>query len=123
MTASIARVGQVLGVSHRAAWLIAACGLVCVASAAALATRQDMLTILFGLGILGVVTLLGLRWPILSLALFAALIPLEQVVVIEGFGTISRFAGILFAVTYALPRLGHLKFGAMQPGPTSRGQC
>ena len=55
------------------------------------------------------------RWPILPLALFAALIPLEEVVVIEGLGTISRFAGILFAVTYALPRLGHLKLGAMPP--------
>ena len=115
MTASIARVGQALRVSPRTAWLIAACGLVGVASAAALATRQDMLTILVGLAVLGVVTLLGLRWPILPLALFAALIPIEEVVVIEGFGTISRFAGILFAVTYALPRLGHLKFGAMPP--------
>ncbi len=45
--------------------------------------------------------------------MFAALIPIEEVVVIEGLGTISRFAGILFAVTYGVPRLGRLAFGAM----------
>lgn len=115
MTASIARVGHALRVGPRAAWLIAACGLVGVAGATALATRQGMLAILLGLAILGVCTLVGLRWPILSLALFAALIPIEEFVVLEGLGTISRFAGILFAVTYALPRLGHLKLGAMPP--------
>lgn len=115
MTASIARVGQALGVGTRMARLIAACGLVGVAGVAALATRQGMLPILVGLAVLGVCTLLGLRWPILSLALFAALIPFEDIVFIDGFGTISRFAGILFAVTYALPRLGHLKLGVMPP--------
>jgi len=113
VTASVARVGQALRVGPRTAWLITACGLGGVASAVTLATGQGMLTILFGVAVLGVATLVGLKWPILPLALFAALIPLEEVVVIEGLGTISRFAGILFAVTYALPRLGHLKLGAM----------
>jgi O-antigen ligase len=115
MTASIDRVGQALGVGTRMARLIAACSLVGVAGVAALATRQGILPILVGLAALGVCTLLGLRWPILSLALFAALIPFEDIVFIDGFGTISRFAGILFAVTYALPRFGHLKLGAMPP--------
>jgi len=113
MIASIARVGQALRVGPRTAWLVAACGLVGVASAVALATLLGMLPILLGLAVLGVGTLLALRWPILPLALFAALIPIEEVVTIEGLGTISRFAGILFAVTYALPRLGHLNLGAM----------
>ena len=115
MTASIARVGQAFGVGTRRARLIAACGLAGVAIAAALATRQDLLTVLFGVAALGVGTLLGLKWPILPLALFAALIPIEEILIIEGLGTLSRFAGILFAVTYALPRLGHLKLGAMPP--------
>lgn len=115
MTASIARVGQALRVGPRTAWLIAACGIVGVAGVAALATRQGMLPILVGLAVLGIGTLLGLKWPILPLALFVALIPIEEIVLIEGFGTISRFAGILFAVTYALPRLGHLKLVAMPP--------
>ena len=115
MTASIARVGQALGVGTWVARLITVCGLVGVAGVTALATRRDMLPILVGLAVLGVGTLLGLKWPLLPLALFAALIPIEEVLVIPGFGTVSRFAGILFAVTYALPRLGHLKLGAMPP--------
>ncbi len=115
MSASVARIGQALRVGSATAWLITACGIVGVAGVTALATRLGMLPILLGVAVLGVGTLLALRWPILPLALFAALIPLEQVVVIEGFGTISRFAGILFAVTYAIPRLGHLTFGAMPP--------
>ncbi len=113
MTASIARVGQAFRVGPRTAWLIVACGLVGVTGAAALATRQGMLTILLGIAVLGVGFLLALKWPILPLALFAVLIPLEEVVVVEGLGTISRFAGVLFAVTYALPRLGQLKLGVM----------
>ncbi len=113
MSASVARIGQALRVGSATAWLITACGIVGVAGVTALATGLGMLPILLGLAVLGVGTLLGLKWPILPLALFAALIPIEEIVLIEGFGTISRFAGILFAVTYALPRLGHLKLGAM----------
>ena len=113
MTASIARVGQAFRVGPRTAWLIAACGVVGVAGTAALATRQDMLTILVGLAVLGISTLVALRWPILPLALFVALIPLEDIVAIEGLGTISRLVGILFAVAYALPRLDRLEFRAM----------
>jgi O-antigen ligase len=115
MSAYVARVGQALRVGPGTAWLIAAGGIVGVAGAVALATQRDVLPILVGLSVLGVGCLLGLRWPILPLALFAALIPIEEIVLIEGFGTISRFAGILFAVTYALPRLGHLKLGAIPP--------
>ncbi len=115
MTASLARVERALGVSSRMAWLVAACGVVGVAAVMAIAAQQDMLTILLGVAALGVGVLLGLKWPILPLALFAALIPIEEILVVEGLGTLSRFAGILFAVTYALPRLGHLKLGAMPP--------
>jgi exopolysaccharide production protein ExoQ len=115
MTASIGRVAQALGVGTRLAWLVAASGIASVATATAVATELNVLTILLGLAVLGVAVLLGLKWPILPLALFAALIPIEDLVVVEGFGTLSRFAGILFAVTYALPRLGHLKLAAMPP--------
>jgi O-antigen ligase len=67
------------------------------------------------LAIVAVLALASLRWPLVTLAAFVALIPIEEVVVITGFGTISRFAGILFAVTYAAPRIGRLVFGAMPP--------
>jgi O-antigen ligase len=93
--------------------LIAGCGLIGVLCVAAIGARLDVLPILVGGVAMGVGTLVGLRWPILPLILFAALIPIEEVVVIDGFGTISRFAGILFAVTYAIPRLSRLKLSAM----------
>ena len=47
---------------------------------------------------------------------FVVLIPIENFLVIDGLGTISRFAGILFAVTYGVPRAGRLVFAAMPPG-------
>jgi O-antigen ligase len=98
------------------AWLIVSCGVVGVAGVVALATQRDMLVILFGVAVMGIGTALGIKWPIVPLALFAALIPIEEIVVVGGLGTISRFAGILFAVTYALPRLSTLKLVAIPPG-------
>jgi O-antigen ligase len=113
MTASVAHFGQALGLGTRMSFIVTTCGLIGVAGVIALATRQDILVIVLGIAALGVATLVGFKWPILCLGLFAALIPIEEIVVIDGFGTISRFAGILFAVTYAIPRLGRLKLGAM----------
>lgn len=115
MSASVARVGDVLRVNSRVAWLIALAGLCGVVALVALATLLGMLPIALGLVFVTVLALVSLRWPLLSLAAFVALIPIEEVVVIEGFGTISKFAGILFAVTYGAPRLGRLTFGAMPP--------
>lgn len=115
MTASIARVGHALHVGPRVAWLIAAGGVLGVVSAAAVGVQRDVLLVTVGAAVLGVGILLGLKWPILPLALFAAMIPIEEVLLIDGFGTISRFAGILFAVTYAVPRLGRLRLGVMPP--------
>ena len=86
-----------------------------VGAAAALATRQGMLPIVLAVVLAGITTIVGFRWPLLPLLLFAALIPLEGVVVIEGFGTVTRLVGILFAVTYGAPRLGRLALGAMPP--------
>ena len=119
MSASVARVGDVLGVGSRAAWLIAIAGVGGLAALVALATRQGMLPMALGLAVLALLTLVSVRWPLLPLAAFAVLIPIEQVVVFPGFGTISRFAGILFAVAYGvprlsrIPRLSRLTFGAM----------
>lgn len=115
MTASVDHFGQALGLGTRMAFVVTTCGLVGLVGVIALATRQDVVVIVLGIAALGVATLVGFKWPILCLGLFAALIPIEEIVVIDGFGTISRFAGILFAATYAIPRLGRLKPGAMPP--------
>ena len=55
-----------------------------------------------------VLVVFGARWPLLPLFLFVVLIPIEETVNITGFGTLSRWAGIVFALVYAVPRLGRL---------------
>jgi O-antigen ligase len=56
---------------------------------------------------------LSLRWPLLPLFIFAVLIPFEQAVFIEGVGTLSRYAAIMFVLVYGLPRIGRLRISAM----------
>ncbi len=94
-------------------WLIALLGLLGVLAVAALATRQGMLPIALGAVVFAITALMGFRWPLLPLVVFAVLIPIEEVVVIEDVGTLSRVAGLLFLITYGAPRLGSLKLGAI----------
>lgn len=113
MIASVARINQVLHLDRRWAWLTLLVGLSGFVAGVALATRLNMLPLALGLGIFAIVAAASVRSPLLSLAAFAALIPIEGVLLVEGFGTLSRFAGILFAVTYGVPRIGRLAFTAM----------
>lgn len=115
MSASVARVGEVLRVGPKWAWLIAAVALGGLTAGVALATRLGMLPMALGLVLAALVALVSLRWPLLPLALFVALIPIEELVVVGGFGTFSKFAGLLFAISYGVPRLGRLAFRAMPP--------
>ena len=78
----------------------------CVALGVAIATRADLLVQVTAIAIVLVAFLLGLRWPLQLLFVFAALIPIEEVVQLGELGTLSRIAGLLFAVVYGLPRLG-----------------
>ena len=75
------------------------------------ATMEPLIAVSLAGGI-GLV-LLSIRWPLLSLFVFVALIPIEESVNITGFGTLSRWAGIVFAAVYALPRMGRLVPGAL----------
>ena len=115
MNGSVGRIGDALRLGSKPAWLLAMIGLFGIVALAALATRLGMLPLVLALVLGGFATIVGFRWPLLLLLLFAALIPLEGVVVIDGFGTISRLVGILFAVAYGAPRLGRLALGAMPP--------
>jgi hypothetical protein len=115
VTASVARVGEVLRVGTRWAWLIAVAGLAALSVVVAQATRMGLLPLLIGLAVAGLVVLVSLRWPLAPLFLFVTMIPIEEILTIDGFGTISRFAAILFVITYGVPRLGRLTFSAMQP--------
>ena len=82
--------------------------------AAYVATTMDPLAAVTLAGGLGLV-LLGLRWPLVPLFVFVALVPIEDTLVIPGLGTLSRGSGILFAVVYAIPRIGRLVPGALPP--------
>lgn len=115
VSASPARIGAVLGVGPKLSWLVVLLGLTGLAALVALATQLGLLPMLLGVMAIALVSGVSLRWPLLPLLLFAALIPIEEVVVIEGFGTVSRLAGLLFAITYGVPRVGRLAFGAMPP--------
>ena len=88
--------------------LVGALGLLGLAAVVALATRQDALALAIAFIVVALAVVIGFRWPMLTLAAFVVLIPIEELAVIDGVGSISRFAGILFAVTYGLPRLSHL---------------
>ncbi len=111
--ASVARINHVLRMDRRWAGPTLVLGLAAFAAGVVLATRLNMLPLALGVGALTIVTAASVRRPLLGLLTFAALIPIEGVLLIEGFGTLSRFAGILFAVTYGVPRLGRLAFTAM----------
>ncbi|HEX7472395.1 MAG TPA: O-antigen ligase family protein [Candidatus Limnocylindrales bacterium] len=53
------------------------------------------------------------RWPLLPLFAYAALIPIEEILVLGDLGTLSRLASILFILAYGLPRIRHLRIEAM----------
>ncbi len=112
MTTSVPGIGA-LGRSNPRALALGLAGLVGVVVAAAVATRLDVLPIVLGIVAAALLTVASFRWPLLPLAAFVALIPIEEVVILDGVGTLSRLAGLLFAVTYVVPRLGRITLSAM----------
>lgn len=50
---------------------------------------------------------------LLPLFAFVALIPVEEVLLVGGVGTLSRGAAVVFALLYAVPRIGRLTIRAM----------
>lgn len=113
MRTVILRIAATLGISEGAAFLLVAVFIVAmeVVIAAAIATRGLLPTI----GVIGalLVLLVSFRWPLLPLFAFAFFIPIEELILIGGLGTVSRYAGIIFIVAYGLPRLGRLRLVTM----------
>lgn len=75
------------------------------------ATMDPVIAVSLGGGV--ALVLLGLRWPLLPLFVFVALVPIEDTLNIEGLGTLSRWSSIVFAGVYAIPRIGRLVPGAL----------
>lgn len=82
-----------------------------LAAAMVAATQDPLVAILIAGGV--ALLLLSLRWPLLALYVFVALIPVEEIVNIGGLGTLSRWAGIAFAVVWVGTRVGRIVPGAL----------
>ena len=104
-----ARKGPAVGQDLLAA--VAAC--VGLAVALVAGARLDLLAPSAGVAAVLLLALVGLRRPMLPLFLFAALIPIEDLGLVPGLGTLSRLVGIVFAVDYAFHRRGRLRPGAL----------
>jgi O-antigen ligase len=110
---SVEQTAKLLGISP--SWATA---ILIVALAGALVGVA--LAAVFGLGLLflGAVTvtlvvMLSFRWPLLPLLAYVVWTPVEEVVVLGPYGTLSRYAAIMFVIAYSLPRLRRMAFGAM----------
>jgi hypothetical protein len=109
----VATLGKTLVPSDgRAAALQASAGLAAGLAAALVAVIAGPAAAAGLAGAIAIV-LVGLRWPLVPLFLFVALVPVEDTLVIPGIGTLSRSIGIAFAAVYAIPRLGRLSAGAL----------
>jgi O-antigen ligase len=84
-----------------------------IALGVAFATATDRQGIALTIAVSGLALLLASRFPWLALGAFVVLIPVEEAVVVDGFGSLSRYAAILLIVTFAATRLSRLRLGAI----------
>lgn len=77
------------------------------------AARLDLLLLATGAAFLPLALLVSLRWPLLPLFAFAALIPVDDLISFSSLGTMSRIAGVLFLIAYGVPRMGRIRVRAM----------
>src|SRR6476469_7351608 len=99
---SLERVRARLRDGRALSWLLLLVGAVVLSGVVAAATVTNLLIPVVGAAAAVLVTLVGLRWPVVPLFAFAFLIPIEEVVVLGPLGTLSRYAEILFIVSYAV---------------------
>jgi len=113
MTAAVSHIEEGLGIGRIRASLVLIVGFVAVIAALVVAGRTNAWIPALLAGPAVIFVLLSFRWPMLPLFAFVMLVPIEEAVVIEGFGTLSRYMEILFIVAYGLPRLGRLTLSAV----------
>jgi O-antigen ligase len=113
VTGSVARVRDTAGVSTPAAAAIVFVLVAFTVAGVSVATRLGFLPVAVLLaGMLALIPV-SIRWPLLPLFIFVAVVPVEDALNLTGIGTVSRLAGVYFAVAYAVPRLGQLTLRAM----------
>jgi len=108
-----ARIQDALGLNYWLAALVMAATVAGGATLVAFAARTGQLERVALVGLFGLAILVLMRWPLVPLFLFVALIPIEFVGFVGDLGTVSRYAGIMFAVVYGLPRIGQLTLRAI----------
>ena len=113
MSETLARIREAVETNRPVAILLLLAGSGLLALAVSVVTRTGLLLQTTGMGAALVLVLLSLRWPLLPLFVLAALIPIEDAVNVAGVGTLSKAVGIVFAIVYAVPRLGRLTIRAM----------
>jgi O-antigen ligase len=107
------RVGAALRIRPGMTLPLLVAALVGVMAITAVATGLRALPTVTLIAVGSLAALVCVRWPLFGLLGLVVLIPIEEVGAIPGFGTLSRLAGLLFAVTYALPRLTSIRVSAM----------
>ncbi len=112
MSATILSLRGFLGAPERPSRVVLLAILGFVAAATWYFVSSDRLLLAAGAAVGSVALLVSLRWPLLPLYAFAALIPIESVLQVGDLGTISRTAGILFMLSWAVPRVGRLALAA-----------
>ncbi len=101
------------GVDERVALRLAILGILASGAIVGAAVLTRGLLPAAGLAGALLVIVASLRWPLMLLYVYVFLIPLEELIVLGPFGTVTRIAGVLFIVAYALPRIGRLRLTAM----------
>ncbi len=113
MRAAAARLSTVTGVDERLALRLMFLAVVSTGAIIALTVLTKGMLPAVGLTGALLVVVASIRWPLLLLYGFVFLIPLEELIVLGPFGTVTRNVGLLFIVAYGLPRIGRLRLTAM----------
>lgn len=113
MRAAALRISSVAGVDERVALRLGLLGILATGAIIGAAVLTRGLLPAAGLAGALLVIVASIRWPLVLLYAYVFLIPLEELIVLGPFGTVTRIAGLLFLVTYALPRIGRLRLTAM----------
>lgn len=109
----IERTAAVLTISNALAGTLLAGAGVLILVVVGVAVRAGWGPIALGGALAILAVLVSFRWPLLPLFAFVVLTPVEDILVLGPFGSLSRYGEILFVLAYALPRLGRLEMRAI----------
>ena len=113
MNAQSLQAPRTVTLSSRSVIAVMLGAIACAVLGVAVATYMDLITLGIAASAGLLLLLAGLRWPLLPLCVYVAVIPIDDVVYLGDFGSLGRTAAIIFTISYVLPRIGRLKLNAM----------